>query len=343
MIARRSSFRLPLATPLRTATGGIDERRGWLLEIGDEPPGIGEATPLPGFTESLAACDAALETAVAALRQDDWPAAFAAVTDAPAARTALATAALDRRASDAGDPLYRYLGGDRRETIPVNATIGDGTVDATVAAAMGAVDEGFATLKVKVGARSVDEDVERARAVRTAVGDGVSLRLDANGAWSLAQARAALDDLAGLALEYVEQPLAADRLEETRRLRGDVPIALDESLPARNPHEVVAGDYADVLVLKPMALGGPDVARGVAHAAGRAGLDVVVSNTVDAVVGRTAAVHVAASLDEPRAAGLVTGDLLSRDLGADPAPVERGRMTVPQSPGLGVGEVRVDA
>lgn len=342
MIARRSSFRLPLATPLETATGTIDERRGWLLDVGTNPRGIGEATPLPGFTEPYAACDAALSTALTALREDDWPTAFAAVADASAARMALATAALDRRATLADEPLYGYFGGDERESIPVNATVGDGTVEETVAAATEAVAAGFSTIKLKVGARSVAEDVERVRAVRAAVGEA-SLRLDANGAWSLAQARDALAALSGLDLEYVEQPLAADRLEETRSLRGEVPIALDESLTVAAPRDVVAGGYADVLVLKPMALGGPDVARGLAHAARREGVDVVVSNAVDAVVARTAAVHVAASLAEPRAAGLATADLLARDLGTDPAPVEGGRMPVPQSPGLGIAEVAVDA
>ncbi|MFB6125329.1 MAG: o-succinylbenzoate synthase [Halanaeroarchaeum sp.] len=342
MNARRSSFRLPLASPLRTATGTIDERRGWLLRVGERPRGLGEATPLPGFTETHEECDSALDAAVTGLREDDWPAAFAAVADAPAARMALATAALDRRAREVGEPLSRFLGGDGRETIFVNATVGDGGVEETVGAATAAIDAGFSTLKLKVGARSVAEDVARVRAVRAAVGEA-SLRLDANGAWSPTEAREALADLAGLDLEYVEQPLAANRLAETRTLRGDVPIALDESLTVADPRDVVAGGYADTLVLKPMALGGPDVVRGLAHAAGREGIDAVVSNTVDAVVARTAAVHIAASLADPLAAGLATADLLARDLGPDPAPVEGGRMAVPQAPGLGVAEVDADA
>ena len=84
-----------------------------------------------------------------------------------------------------------------------------------------------------------------------------------------------------------------------------------------------------------MALGGLDRAREAALAARSRGVDVVVSNTVDGVVARTAAGHLAASLPEVRACGLATADRLAEDLGPDPAPIEGGAMAVPQDPGHG--------
>jgi len=60
-------------------------------------------------------------------------------------------------------------------------------------------------------------------------------------------------------------------------------------------------------------------------------VDPVVTTTVDGVVARTAAVHVAAAIPDVAPCGLATAELLAEDLGPDPAPVDDGRISVPQS------------
>ncbi|WP_010612465.1 mandelate racemase/muconate lactonizing enzyme family protein, partial [Halococcus hamelinensis] len=147
------------------------------------------------------------------------------------------------------------------DRVPVNATIGDGSVEETVAEARQAVEAGFTTLKVKVGTRAVDADLERLRAVRAAVGADIALRADANAAWDASEARRALPELADLDLAYLEQPLSSTDLAGHSDLRGDVPIALDESLAEHSVAAVVEAGAADRVVLKPMVLGGPDRAR----------------------------------------------------------------------------------
>jgi L-alanine-DL-glutamate epimerase-like enolase superfamily enzyme len=97
---------------------------------------------------------------------------------------------------------------------------------------------------------------------------------------------------------------------------------------------VLAADAADVLVLKPMALGGPDRTLDAARAARDAGADAVVTTTIDGVVARLGALHVAAAVPEVPACGLATGSLLAEDLAPDPAPVRDGSMAVPGGPGL---------
>lgn len=348
MTATLTPFHCRLSTPLETAAGRHTHRDGWILRVGhDGWHGFGEATPLPGFTESDAQCGSALTDATETLQTDGWagwPRAFAAVGDRPAARHALATALLDWRSRASGRPLYRSLGGpDDVSRVPVNATVGDGPVDDTVVAATAAVSDGFRAIKVKVGARPVEEDVERIAAVRDAVGGEVELRVDANEAWDRDTARTAVDALADLDVALVEQPLARGDLAGHRALRGAVPIALDESMVEWSVQEVVRADAADAVVLKPMALGGPDVASAAARFARANGLDVVVSNTIDAAVARTAAVHVAASIPEVRASGLATASLLETDVADDPAPVADGTIAVPQTPGLGIDEVTIDA
>jgi o-succinylbenzoate synthase len=362
---RLRSFSLTLASPLGTAHGPIDRREGFLVAVDPGPDGesvpalgLGEATPLPGWTESRSACEAALRgvrtghdgSGDAALATD----ALARIDPAetPAARHGLSLALADATARDAGQSLSEHLAENENlpapaEIVPVNATIGDGDPEATASAAERTVGQGFDCLKVKVGARGLDADIERLRAVREAVGNDVVLRADANGAWDRKTAQEAVERLAPLDLAYLEQPLSADDIDGAAALRTvgsgvdtdtdadpPVPIALDESLASRGLDAVLAVDAADAVVLKPMALGGPGRALAAAMRAREAGVEPVVTTTIDAVVARTAAVHVAAAIPDVSPCGLATGSLLDADLAPDPCPISNGAVTVPSGPGL---------
>ncbi|MDS0284123.1 mandelate racemase/muconate lactonizing enzyme family protein [Haloarcula onubensis] len=347
---RTEPFSLRLSSPLATASGAIEAREGFLVRYDHrDETGIGEATPLPGWTESLADCERALDRAAEAEVSGGHTAAMLelAADTVPAARHGFATALLDADARADGVPLYRWFDADRRcESVPVNATVGDGDPTETADAVERAVDGGFDCCKLKVGARAVAADVDRVRAVRERVGADVTLRADANGAWSREQASEAFDALAEFGVAYVEQPLAADDLAGHADLRGGpVGVALDESLAHQRADTVLAADAADVLILKPMALGGPGNAHTLALRARERGIEPVVTTTIDGVVARLAALHVAAAVPDIGACGLATGDRLGGDLAPDPATVTDGEMTVPQTDGLGVdpAEVRQDA
>lgn len=327
---RVERFSLALANPLDTARGRIDAREGALVRVGgDGPRGVGETTPLPGWTEGL-------DEALAALASADEATPLAALDATPAARHGLATARLDAAARERGQSLAERLAdGSPADAVPVNATVGDASPDETAARAREAVAAGFDCLKVKVGARSVAADAERLRAVREAAPDA-TLRADANGAWDETEATEALDAFAAVDLAYVEQPLAGADLAGHRRLREttETPLALDESLAEYGLSELLAADAADLLVLKPMALGGPDRTVAAARRAREAGLDAVVTTTIDAVVARTAAVHAAAAIPDVPACGLATGAMLAEDLYPDPAPIENGAVRIPDGSGL---------
>ncbi|MFB6134647.1 MAG: mandelate racemase/muconate lactonizing enzyme family protein [Halanaeroarchaeum sp.] len=337
-------FSVGLDPALETSDGRLETRNGWIVQIEAAAGGFGEAAPLPGFTESPEITESALGTALEALEADALPDAYGAVAAAPAARHAVATAILDDRARSKGDPLYRELGGrEPIEDVPVNATVGDGPPTETLAAVEDALERGFETVKVKVGARSLEADLQRIDRVIESVDRSIDLRIDVNGAWDAETARSAIDRIPTDRISLLEQPLPAADLEGHRGLRGRVPIGLDESLRAHPPADVIRSGAADAVVLKPMALGGPDVARALAREALRRGVEPIVSNTIETAVGRTTALHVAASLPRRSPAGLATADRLSDDVAADPTQVEDGRMRVPGKPGLGIGEVRTDA
>lgn len=340
MSATLRPFSLPLEQPLETASDRIDRREGFLLRYTREGVrGVGEATPLPPWTESFRECELVMRRLREALAEGAEADAEAAAGDRPAASHALESALADRAARRADRPLYRYLGAGRRvETVPVNAVIGDGDASTTVERARCAEADGFSCVKIKVGAGDPTADLDRLRAVREAVGEDLELRVDANGEWDLETARELWPELAGLDIGLVEQPLSSEVLEGHRELRdlAGPRVAVDESVRAVGLEAVLDDEAADAVVLKPMSLGGPESAVSAAQQAIDRDVTPIVTTTVDGVVARTVAVHVAATLPNPVACGLATADRLSHDLATDPAPVSDGRIRVPQSPGHGV-------
>ncbi len=216
-----------------------------------------------------------------------------------------------------------------RSQIPVNCTVP--AVGPAQARSIVNAGHGCRTAKVKVAeaGQSLDDDLARVAAVREALGPDGHIRVDANGGWSLLQARTALTELAAFDLEYVEQPCRSVTELATVRSWGLALVAADESIRrARDPLAVARAGAADIAVLKVAPLGG---VRACLEIAERAGLPVVVSSAVDTSVGLAAGLALAAALrDLPYACGLGTRALLSADVVADSSsawPVD-GRLTV---------------
>ena len=143
-----------------------------------------------------------------------------------------------------------------------------------------------------------------------------------------------LPKLSALDVAVLEQPLAAGELAGHARLRGEgVEIAIDEGLAEHGPETILAADAADLLVCKPMALGGVDRAREIINSARADGADALVTTTIDGAIARAGAVHLAASVPEIRACGLATAGMLGSDLRSGVVPVEDGSIAVPQGKG----------
>jgi len=219
---------------------------------------------------------------------------------------------------------YRRPPPTRRDRVPINAT-----VPAVPAAQVSEVLARFPrarTAKVKVAepGQTLADDVARVNAVRELV---PTVRVDANGGWSVEEAaRAAAALTADGPLEYLEQPCATvDELAALRR-RVNVPIAADESIrKADDPLAVVRAGAADIAVLKVAPLGGISALLDIAA---RIDIPVVVSSALDSAVGIAAGLAAAAAL--PRlghACGLGTGGLFLEDV-ADVAEPSDGFLPV---------------
>lgn len=215
-----------------------------------------------------------------------------------------------------------------REQIEVNATIP--AVPAVLAHRIATVG-GARTAKIKVAdpGSTLAEDAERLEAVRDAMGPAARLRIDANAAWTLEEALAALPVLERAAggLEYAEQPCAElEDLATLRRTLG-IPIAADESVRrAEDPLLVARAEAADLLVMKVQPLGGVQRCLELAE---QAGLPVVVSSALESSVGLSAGLALAAALPElSHACGLATATLLTGDLVDEPLRAADGVLPV---------------
>ena len=169
------------------------------------------------------------------------------------------------------------------------------------------------------------DDAERVRAVREAVGPWPAIRVDANGAWTPDQAVAALEELAPLDLELVEQPCAT--LEELAEVRArvSVTVAADESIAgADDVHRAAALAACDAVNVKLAAAGGYGPARDALRAAREHHLAAWLSSTLDGPWGIAAALQLASSANLGMACGLATLELFDARAGTLPArPVER--------------------
>jgi O-succinylbenzoate synthase len=214
-----------------------------------------------------------------------------------------------------------------RAEVPVNGlvpAVDPGTAERLAAEAAAA---GMTTVKVKVGNGPLDGDADRVAAVRAALGPAGRIRLDANGAWDVDGAVAAIERLSRFDVELVEQPVAdlADLARVRRRV--SVPVAADESLRSLgDARRLAALDAADAVVVKVQPLGGVRAALRIIDAAG---VPAIVSSLYETSIGLAAGVGLAAALPElPFACGLGTGALLAGDVVAEPLVPERGMIAV---------------
>jgi o-succinylbenzoate synthase len=364
-------LRLALKVPLVTGGVSIRYRAGLLVALSaDGVTGWGEASPLPGWSRtSLLETEAALRSALDGLdRRGEAGLSnlLAAMHETPHARAGVAGAWADLQARRAGLRLAEHLVADpalapasevaanARLAPPARATAAgrvpvEVAVNALVAApapsevahaAQDAVEAGFATVKLKMGAAAPAVDVERARAARAAMGAEAELRLDANGAWDPATALDVLSRVRDCDISYCEEPVAGIDAIAAVGERSPIPVAVDESIRSEADAVEALDAGVSALIVKPQALGGPDVALSIADRAHRAGASVTVTSFLDSAVGVTHALHVAAAVDATasqsgRAHGLATADLLAADV-AEAVPVAAGIMSVPAAPGLGI-------
>lgn len=331
--SRAIPYHLPLRAAWRSAGEGFAVRSGCLLRLETEDGllGWGDCAPLPGMAGGL-------EERCGELSGLDWAEADAWLKQAglPAAvACAVDTALLDLAAQAEGVPLARLLNPAAETGVRCNAALGGLDEDA-IRRATAAVADGFAVLKFKVGLAETGSELARLRQVAEQLPPGVMLRLDANRAWSVAEAARFLAGLGDLPVDMLEEPLRQPELAGLAILQEQTPVVLglDESLPGLGLEQVLAAAPVRRLVIKPMLLGGLRASLDAAWRARETGMSCVVTTTVDGAAGTLAALHLAAALANGMHHGLATSGWLASDVGVAPT-VHGGVLLIEHSPGLG--------
>jgi L-alanine-DL-glutamate epimerase-like enolase superfamily enzyme len=333
----------------RELVGGADRlaRRSFVvltLMRDDGTMGVGEASPLPGYSPDD------VETAASALYRlvedpvevDPLATPFEIVSaalgsrpiDEPSARFAIETAVLDWLGHNRGAPVHRVLGGDAD---PAPIPIGDLMMSPDAAdwprETSGLVADGATHIKYKVG-RDFASEVSALETIRAAHPD-LPIRLDGNRRLSVPELRAHDSALQALELELFEEPVGPTEWSEA--LEQGLPWALDETLlDSEASRRHLDTGRVQAVVLKPTLLGGFTACLAWAERAAAAGADFTVSHTFDGPIARAATAELGLALQCRLAAGLGQHPALSLwpPVG-DPA-IEGRRIVAHDAPGLGL-------
>ncbi len=302
-----SVVRLKLKHTWTTVMSSSDYRDNLHLRYTrDGLTGLGEGAPIVRYKEDAASARRAVEYA---------------------AKAAIDIALMDWVTRKLGVPLYRYLGLDPRDTPLTTFSIGIDTPEITRQKVLEA--EPFPILKIKVGLSTDEETIAAVRSVTKK-----PLRVDANEGWKdREEAVRKINWLESQGVQFVEQPMPAPMLEETRWVRGRVhiPILADEACahPADIPK--LAGAY-DGINVKLMKCGGIQEALRMIQTAKSLGMKTMLGCMIESSIGVTAAAHLSPLVDYAD----LDGNLLIANDPYRGVTGEKGKLVLPNRPGLGL-------
>jgi glucarate dehydratase len=247
-------------------------------------------------------------------------------------------AMLDLCGQQAGVPVHSLLGGRVRESIDYFWYLSGDDLDGLLAYAKVGLGRGYRTFYLKVG-RSLEDDLARVYGVRSVIGDECNLRLDANGAWSVPQARRILSLMQDANLDFVEQPVRqvpAELLGDLRRMVS-VPVAANEGLwSEEQARERIQARVADVYCFSPYWVGSLRGFQRLGYAVYDHGGQVCKHTHGELGIAATAAQHVMLTLPAIVEGNQQTSAHMVGDIVTEKLPIAEGpTWGVPTLPGLG--------
>ncbi|SMX38593.1 Muconate cycloisomerase 1 [Maliponia aquimaris] len=321
------------------------------VTFSDGSEGIGEGTTIGGLSygaESPESIRSAIDTYIAPVLLgrdgDDVNGALQLVDRLVKgnriARTAVEIALWDGLGKRLGVPVAQLFGGAVHDRLPVAWTLASGNSETDIAEAREMIEtRRHNVFKLKIGKRTVREDVAHVARIKQAVGDTASVRVDINTAWSLQEARWGLKGLQEVGCELVEQPVPARSRRAMAELAQGYEIAVmaDEALNGpEDALEVANARAADVFAVKVAQSGGLKRAAEVVAIGQAAGLGLYGGTMLETGLGTAAALQLFATVETLHWGTEFFGPLLlTEDILANPIVYRDFCVEIPTGPGIG--------
>lgn len=323
------------------------------LTDADGVEGIGEGTTISGLSygpESPESIKSAIDTYIVPILETCDLAQIGATMAKVArsvrgnhfAKCAVESALLDLAGKRLGLPVSELIGGGRvRDSLPVAWTLASGDTARDIA-------EGEEMLglrrhnifKLKIGKRSVRDDVAHVGAICKALAGRASIRVDVNQNWTEDQAKLGMAMLHDVGCDLVEQPIAGDDVAAMARLSQSqaVPLMADEALNGpRSAMRIASAVAAGVFALKIAQSGGLFATAEVAAIGQAAGIGLYGGTMLEGGIGTAASAQVFATLPELAWGTELFGPLLqTEEILTEPLQYRDFSLSVPSGPGLGV-------
>lgn len=327
------TIELPLVHPFQIARGEAETvARSAVVRVrADGCEGLGEATPVERYNESIETVERYF--ASHPLASDD-PFRLEELLDdgiPAAARAGLDLALHDLIGKQLGKPLYALLGLDPSATPSTCRTIGIADPELTLRKVDEVADHPI--LKVKLGIGTPQGQVETIAAIRARYGG--TIRIDANEGWDAETAIRILRELERYEIEFCEQPIPAGRPYELRAIRErvSIPIVADEDALVATDLPALYG-CVDGVNVKLAKTGGIRGALAMIHTARAMGMRLMLGCMVESAIAATAAAHLSPLVDWAD----IDGPLLIAHDPFEGVTYDRGKLLLPDEPGLGVRE-----
>lgn len=344
---------VPLKTPFKTALRTVESVEDIIVEIHTDTGniGYGEAPPTGVITGDttfsiIGAINMHIAPSIIGLDIENFEKLMitlhSSIVGNTSAKAAVDIALYDLYGQLYNAPVYKILGGYRKN-ITTDITISVNDPDEMVRDSLNAIKDGYKTLKVKVGKDS-KMDIERLSAIRSAVGAGIDIRIDANQGWKPKEAIKTLNKMEdlGLNLELVEQPVAAYDIEGMKLVTDNVntPVLADESVfSERDAMKILQEKAADLINIKLMKTGGIYKALKIITMAEIYDVECMIGCMLEAKVSVNAAIHLAMAKKIITKIDLDGPVLCSEDPVIGGAIFNNSSITVNDMPGFGVEKI----
>jgi len=318
-------YNVKLKSTWHTASTKFIYRQGILVKLimNDSSFSIGECAPMEEIgTESLAQAQNFLAQKLASMLNKKIEAIV--LDDAhsyPASRFALESAILSLLVQKNKEPLAHYLNPGFSNIIKVNAMLGH-LSDDIVKNAQQAESIGFHCLKIKMGMKPIETEVDNIKALLKTLSTSTRLRLDANKSWTVKQTQWLLDNLEPYKnqIDCIEEPLKDFNQRHYQELQQQtvIPLALDESfIPSdflSSSEQHLTQYPVKKLVLKPMAQGGILNTLTLARLAEQAKIKTIITSSIETGHGLWPITHLCAAINNNEYHGLSTASWLEDTL-----------------------------